>query len=96
MEASTNLIGGQPFSIENMRAGPPAGDQHGIVLVLDASLIGENAYFVKQREEAFKDKSIADILRTLCGLADIVYFSSRKVSSTRGGASAPRARTSST
>ncbi len=55
------------------------------MLLLDASLIGENAYFVKQREEAFKDKSIAEILHTLCGLADLIYFSSRKVSSTRGG-----------
>jgi tryptophanase len=55
------------------------------MLVLDASLIGENAYFVKQREEAFKGSSIAEILHTLCGLADLIYFSSRKVSSTRGG-----------
>jgi tyrosine phenol-lyase len=74
MEASTNLIGGQPFSVENMRQVREVCDQHGIMLVLDASLIGENAYFVKQREEAFKDKSIAEILHTLCGLADPDLF----------------------
>jgi tryptophanase len=85
MEASTNLIGGQPFSIENMRQVRKVCNQHKIMLVLDASLIGENAYFVKQREAAFKKKSIKEILLTLCGLADLVYFSSRKVSSTRGG-----------
>ena len=85
MEASTNLIGGQPFSIENMRQVRKVCNQHKIMLLLDASLIGENAYFVKQREPAFKNKSIKDILLTLCGLADLVYFSSRKVSSTRGG-----------
>ncbi|HMO49758.1 MAG TPA: tryptophanase [Kiritimatiellia bacterium] len=85
MEASTNLIGGQPFSVENMRAVKKICRQHGIMLVLDASLIGENAYFVKQREPAFKNKSIAEILRALCDLADLIYFSSRKVSSTRGG-----------
>ncbi|HMA95345.1 MAG TPA: tryptophanase [Polyangiaceae bacterium] len=86
LEASTNLIGGQPFSIENMREVRKLADEHGIMLVLDASLIGENAYFVKQREPDFANTSIKDILLTMCGLADLIYFSSRKVSSTRGGA----------
>lgn len=85
LEASTNLIGGQPFSIANMREVRAVADAHGIIIVLDASLIGENAYFVKQREAEFKNSSVKEILRTMCGLADIVYFSSRKVSSTRGG-----------
>lgn len=85
MEASTNLIGGQPFSIQNMRDVKAVADKHGIMFVLDASLIGENAYFIKQREEEFKDASIKDILLLMCSFADIVYFSSRKVSSTRGG-----------
>jgi tyrosine phenol-lyase len=85
MEASTNLIGGQPFSIKNMREVKAVADAHGIMIVLDASLIGENAYFVKMREPEFKNSSVKSILNELCGLADIVYFSSRKVSSTRGG-----------
>ncbi len=85
LEASTNLIGGQPFSIQNMREVCKVADQHGIMVVMDASLIGENAYFIKQREDEFKQKSIADILLTMCDLVDVVYFSSRKVSSTRGG-----------
>jgi tryptophanase len=85
MEASTNLIGGQPFSIENMREVRKVADEHGIMMVLDASLIGENAWFIKQREKEFANTSIKDILRTMCGICEIVYFSSRKVSSTRGG-----------
>ncbi|HOO84907.1 MAG TPA: tryptophanase [Prolixibacteraceae bacterium] len=85
MEASTNLIGGQPFSIQNMRDVKAVAEKHGIMFVLDASLIGENAYFIKQREEEFKDTPIKDILLLMCSFADIVYFSSRKVSSTRGG-----------
>jgi tyrosine phenol-lyase len=85
MEASTNLIGGQPFSIKNMRDVRKIADQNGIIIVLDASLIGENAYFVKMREPEFKNSSIKDILREMCALSDLVYFSSRKVSSTRGG-----------
>ncbi|NBC83487.1 MAG: tryptophanase [Bacteroidetes bacterium] len=85
MEASTNLIGGQPFSIQNMREVKKLADEHGIMFVLDASLIGENAYFIKEREEEFKNTSIKDILRLMCDFADVIYFSSRKVSSTRGG-----------
>jgi tryptophanase len=85
LEASTNLIGGQPFSIQNMRDVWEIAKKHDIMVVLDASLIGENAYFIKKREEEFKNTSIHDILKTMCGLSDIVYFSSRKVSSTRGG-----------
>ena len=85
MEASTNLIGGQPFSMANLREVRRIASEHGILLVLDASLIGENAYFIKQREAEFRTTPIRDILREMCDLADIVYFSSRKVSSTRGG-----------
>lgn len=85
LEASTNLIGGQPFSIANMREVRKIADEHKIMVVLDASLIGENAYFIKQREAEFKNKSIKEILLTMCGLSDLIYFSSRKVSSTRGG-----------
>ncbi len=86
MEASTNLIGGQPFSLANLREVRKVAQESGILLVLDASLIGENAYFIKQREAEFKNASVADILREMCAQADIVYFSSRKVSSSRGGA----------
>ncbi len=85
LEASTNLIGGQPFSIANMREVRQVTREHGIMIVLDASLIGENAWFVKEREPEFRDKSIKEILHEMIGLADLTYFSSRKVSSTRGG-----------
>ncbi len=86
MEASTNLIGGQPFSMANLRDVRKVADKHGVMVVLDASLIGENAYFIMQREAEFKDKSIASILLEMCDLSDLVYFSGRKVSSSRGGA----------
>ncbi len=53
MEASTNLIGGQPFSVQNLRDVRAIADKYSIRLVLDASLIGENAYLVLQREPEF-------------------------------------------
>jgi tyrosine phenol-lyase len=86
MEASTNLIGGQPFSMDNLKEVRNIADKYKIIIVLDASLIGENAYFIKKREESYSDKSIGFILNEMCGLSDIVYFSGRKVSSSRGGA----------
>ena len=60
-------------------------DKYGIMLVLDASLIGENAYLIKQREECWKENSMGEILKMMTGLADLVYFSARKLSSSRGG-----------
>lgn len=85
MEASTNLIGGQPFSMENLRGVRAIADKYKIRLVLDASLIGENAYLIKQREDEFKNSTMAEILLAMTGLADLVYFSARKLSSSRGG-----------
>ncbi len=86
MEASTNLIGGQPFSMKNFKEVRKVADKHNIIVVLDASLIGENAYFIRKREAEYENKSIGFILKEMCDLSDIVYFSGRKVSSSRGGA----------
>jgi tyrosine phenol-lyase len=86
MEASTNLIGGQPFSMQNLKDVRRIADKYKTIIVLDASLIGENAYFIRKREAEYAVKSIGSILTEMCDLSDIVYFSGRKVSSSRGGA----------
>ena len=85
MEASTNLIGGQPFSMANLMDVRRIADKYGIMLVLDASLLGENAYLIKQREEKWKENSMEEIIKMMTGLADLVYFSARKLTSSRGG-----------
>ena len=85
MEASTNLIGGQPFSVQNLRDVRALADKYGIRLVLDASLLGENAYLVMKREEEFKNSTLGEIIRAMTDLSDLVYFSARKLSSSRGG-----------
>jgi len=92
MEAGTNLIGGQPFSVANLREVRRVADRHGLKIVMDVSLMPENLYFVKIREAEFKDASIAGILRTMCDLADIIYFSARKIGCARGGGIATRDR----
>jgi len=85
MEASTNLIGGQPFSMQNFRDVRAIADKYGLLLVLDASLMGENAYLIIQREEEFKNADMATVIKLMTGLSDICYFSARKLSCSRGG-----------
>src|SRR5512143_1389507 len=85
MEATTNLVGGQPFSLENLRAVKKIAAAHHIPLVFDGSLISENAYFIKQREAAYADRSIREILAEMMELVDIFYMSARKSTSVRGG-----------
>ena len=85
MEASTNLIGGQPFSMQNLRDVRAVADKYGIRLILDCSLIGENAYLIIQREEEYKDSDMGTVMRAMTALADLCYFSARKLSSSRGG-----------
>lgn len=85
MEAGTNLIGGQPFSLENLRDVRKVCDEHGIKIVLDASLLQDNLYFIKVREEACKDMTIREITREISDLCDIIYFSARKLGFGRGG-----------
>lgn len=86
IEAGTNLIGGQPLSMENMLQVAAICKKYGVMSVLDASLLQDNLYFIKTREEACKNKSIKEILRTICDAMDLIYFSSRKLGFARGGA----------
>jgi tryptophanase len=85
MEATTNLIGGQPFSMANLREIKAIATQHGIPLVFDGSLISENAYFIQQREPEFKDATIQQVITELMKNVDIFYMSGRKSAAARGG-----------
>ena len=85
MEAGTNLIGGQPFSLENLKEIRRICTSHDLLLVLDASLLADNLYFVKVREKAYQDAAIREIARNFADLSDIIYFSCRKLGHARGG-----------
>jgi len=85
LEAGTNLIGGQPISYENMKAATELAKSYGIMTLLDASLLQDNLYFIKVREESMKDKSIREITRMIADLFDMIYFSGRKFGFVRGG-----------
>ena len=63
MEATTNLIGGQPFSMANLREVRQVAQRHHIPVIVDCSLISENAYFIRRREKGYENVSIAAIVR---------------------------------
>lgn len=86
LESGTNLIGGQPMSLQNMKDATDICKKYGITTVLDASLLQDNLYFMKTREDACKDLTIREITRKVADLFDIVYFSARKFGFARGGA----------
>jgi len=85
MEATTNLIGGQPFSLKNLHEVKDLIEPLGIFLVVDGSLISENAYFIHQREPGYENTSIKDIIREIMAVADLCYLSGRKSCAVRGG-----------
>ncbi len=85
MEATTNLIGGQPFSMQNLRDVKTMASGYGIPVVFDGSLISENAYFIQQREARYANCSIQEILQEMMSCVDIFYMSGRKSAGVRGG-----------
>ncbi|MDR2672209.1 MAG: tryptophanase [Coriobacteriales bacterium] len=85
VEAGTNLIGGQPVSMANMRAVAARCKEAGILSVLDASLLADNLYFIKTREAECAERALVDITRELGQLFDVIYFSARKLGCVRGG-----------
>ena len=85
MESTANLLGGQPFSMANLKAVKAIADKHNIPIIIDTSLIGDNAYMIKKREAGYENTSIADIVKEIVGMADLVYMSARKSCTSRGG-----------
>ena len=85
VEAGTNLIGGQPVSLENMLAVTDICRDSNIISVLDASLLQDNVYFMKTREARCKYMDIKSIYHLLADHFDIIYFSARKLGFAKGG-----------
>ena len=85
VEAGTNLIGGQPISMANLKEVSAVCRESDVVFVLDASLLADNLYFIITREEAYRNVPVIDIMREIGSLTDIMYFSARKLGCARGG-----------
>jgi tryptophanase len=85
VEAGTNLVGGQPFSLANLKETSAICRKHDIPLIMDASLLQDNLYFLKIRDQECQDLSLREITRVVSDLCDIIYFSARKLGFARGG-----------
>jgi tryptophanase len=75
---TSNAGGGQPVSMQNLRAVRAVCDRHSIPLFLDACRFAENAWFVKTREDGYRDVTVADIVREASSLADGMTMSAKK------------------
>jgi tyrosine phenol-lyase len=73
-----NMAGGQPISLANLHQLRAWCDQHNILLVHDMTRVAENAYFIQQREEDYRDRSIRQIVFEICSLTDIATMSAKK------------------
>jgi tyrosine phenol-lyase len=75
---TVNMAGGQPISMANLREVREITAAHGIMLILDATRAVENAYFVQEREDGYRDRKVAEILREMCSLSDGCTMSAKK------------------
>ncbi len=78
MTITNNSAGGQPVSLDNMIQVNRIAKHYNIPVIIDGARYAENAYFIKQREEAYINKSIKEIARAQFEQADIFLMSSKK------------------
>lgn len=78
LAVTVNLAGGQPVSMKNMKEVRRVADKYGVKVFYDATRCVENAYFIKEQEEEYKDKSIKEICHEMFSYSDGATCSGKK------------------
>jgi len=78
VETNVNMAGGQPLSMANLAATYELCHRNGILVMLDATRALENAWFIKQREAGYENRSVAEIVGEICSYSDGATVSSKK------------------
>lgn len=78
LTVTNNTVGGQPVSMENIKATVQLCHSFNVPVVMDSARFAENAYFIKTREEEYKDKSIKEIAKEMYEGVDAMLMSAKK------------------
>ncbi|MBF0362096.1 MAG: tyrosine phenol-lyase [Oligoflexia bacterium] len=78
LETNVNMAGGQPVSMQNIKDLYHLCKKHNIPVMLDATRAAENAFFIKEREKGYENKSVKEILREICSYTDGCTMSGKK------------------
>lgn len=78
LAVTVNLAGGQPVSMKNMKEVRELTAKHGIKVFYDATRCVENAYFIKEQEEGYENKTIKEIVHEMFSYSDGATMSGKK------------------
>jgi tyrosine phenol-lyase len=76
--ATVNMAGGQPISMANVKAVQALAARHGARVILDATRVAENAWFIREREPGYAHRTVAEIVREMCSYTDGCTMSAKK------------------